>query len=189
MTLFCRRHNLLAKSIFFFFLGPYLQHLEVPRLESNGSWSCQPTPQPQQNSNHICDIPQLEAMPEDPQPTEWRQGLPHPYGHYVVFLICWVTIGTPEQRVCFTKSFLPSEFLFIFKNALNNICWASAMCELLLLTISDKIKKYPHIKNWGIGRGHIWTQDSKPVCSFSKPTKTSHMTRTCLDHITKFYVA
>ena len=31
----------------FFFLEPNLQHMEVPRLGSNQSCSCQPTPQPQ----------------------------------------------------------------------------------------------------------------------------------------------
>ena len=30
---------------FFFFLGLYLQHMEVPRLGLNQSCSCQPTPQ------------------------------------------------------------------------------------------------------------------------------------------------
>ena len=35
--------------IFFFFLGPHLQHMEVPRLGVNRSCSCRPTPQPQQH--------------------------------------------------------------------------------------------------------------------------------------------
>ena len=30
---------------FFFFLGPHLQHMKVPRRGLNGRWSCQPTPQ------------------------------------------------------------------------------------------------------------------------------------------------
>ena len=33
---------------FFFFLGPYLWHIEVPGLGVNQSCSCWPTPQPQQ---------------------------------------------------------------------------------------------------------------------------------------------
>ena len=32
----------------FCFLGPYPWHMEVPRLGSNQSYSCWPTPQPQQ---------------------------------------------------------------------------------------------------------------------------------------------
>ena len=35
-------------AIFFSFLGPHLQHMEVPRLESNQSCSRQPIPQPWQ---------------------------------------------------------------------------------------------------------------------------------------------
>ena len=35
--------------IYLFFLGPHLQHMEVPRLGSNWSCSCQPAPQPQQH--------------------------------------------------------------------------------------------------------------------------------------------
>ena len=34
--------------LFFCFLGSHLQHMEVPRLGSNRSYSCRPTPQPQQ---------------------------------------------------------------------------------------------------------------------------------------------
>ena len=33
---------------FFVFLGPHPWHVEVPRLGVNQSYSCQPTPQPQQ---------------------------------------------------------------------------------------------------------------------------------------------
>ena len=32
----------------FVFLGPYPQHMEVPRLGVQWSYSCQPTPRPQQ---------------------------------------------------------------------------------------------------------------------------------------------
>ena len=35
-------------SFFFFFLGPHIQHMEVPRLGVNQSYSCQPIPHPQQ---------------------------------------------------------------------------------------------------------------------------------------------
>ena len=35
-------------NFFFVFMGPHLQHMEVPRLCSNRSYSCQPTLRPQQ---------------------------------------------------------------------------------------------------------------------------------------------
>ena len=51
--------------IFFFFLGPHLQHMEVPRI---GNWSCshQPMPQPQQCGIRAASVtyPQLTATLE-----------------------------------------------------------------------------------------------------------------------------
>ena len=47
-------HDLLISLVFFYFilffvfLGPHLQHMEVPRLGVKWSCSCRPTPQPQQ---------------------------------------------------------------------------------------------------------------------------------------------
>ena len=39
--------NSIFRVFFFSFLGPYLQHMELPRLGSNQSFRCQPIPQPQ----------------------------------------------------------------------------------------------------------------------------------------------
>ena len=53
-------------AFFFFFLGPHLWHMEVPRLGLNWSYSCWPTPQPQQHQTWAT---------VDPQPMERGQGL------------------------------------------------------------------------------------------------------------------
>ena len=58
-------------SFLFFLLGPHPQHMEVPRLGSTWSCSCQPTLQPPQRG--IRPTPQLTAT-LDPQPTERGQG-------------------------------------------------------------------------------------------------------------------
>ena len=55
----------------FCFLGPHLWHMEVPRLGSNGSCSCQPMPQPQQlriNWSHICDLHHHSGQHQIPNP-------------------------------------------------------------------------------------------------------------------------
>ena len=83
---------------FLFFLGPHLQHMEVPRpgsqIRAAAAGLCH------SHSNirselHLSPMPQLVAT-LDPQPIDWGQGSnPHPQGYYVRSLTCWAMTGTP----------------------------------------------------------------------------------------------
>ena len=80
-----------AQKLFVFcfcFLGPHLWHMEVPRLGSNQSYSCQPTPQPQQ-----CQI--------------WAMSVTYTTGHSNVgSLAHWVRPGIQPATSCFLGRFV-----------------------------------------------------------------------------------
>ena len=73
---------------FFFFLGPHLQHMEVPRLEVKCElhcWSATAIAKP--DPSHICDLHHISRQRQILNPTEQGQVLNlHPRGHYVGFL-------------------------------------------------------------------------------------------------------
>ena len=86
-----------ALPLFVFFLWAHLQHMGVPRLGSTGSCSCGLAPQPGQHWIQVESVAYASAR-SNPRflPTKQGQGLNlHPHGHYVRFLTCWVTTGTP----------------------------------------------------------------------------------------------
>ena len=66
---------------FFLFLGPHLQHMEVPKPGSNGSYSCWPMPQPQPLQIQAMSETYTTAHGNNAGPlTEWGQGLNlHPH--------------------------------------------------------------------------------------------------------------
>ena len=57
----------------FCFLGPYPQHMEVPRLGSNWSYSCWPRPQPQQHSIRAISATYATAHSNARSPTHWMR--------------------------------------------------------------------------------------------------------------------
>ena len=88
---------LLKRFLFFPFLWSHLQHMEVPGQGSNRSYSCQPTPQPQQCRNQAASVTYTAACGNAGSLTYWaRPGIegPHPYQHCIGFLTCWDTTGT-----------------------------------------------------------------------------------------------
>ena len=57
----------------FFSLGPHLQHMEVPRLGSNQSCSCQPTPEPQQHQIWAMSVTHNTAHRNAGSLTQWAR--------------------------------------------------------------------------------------------------------------------
>ena len=90
--------DFLTSSLFFFFLGPHPQHMEVPRLGWKRSWSCQSMPQPQQHQIQIASVTYATAHGNIGSLTHWvSPGIkPHPHGHCVGFLSHWATLETPD---------------------------------------------------------------------------------------------
>ena len=58
---------------FFFFLRLYPQHMEIPRLGSNWSWSCRPTPQPQQCRIWVAPVTYTMAQGNAGSLTHWAR--------------------------------------------------------------------------------------------------------------------
>ena len=75
----------------FFFLGPHLWHIEIPRLvvESELQLLACATATATLDSSHICDLRRSLQ-----QCQMLRGSNPHPRGHYAGFLTCWATMGT-----------------------------------------------------------------------------------------------
>ena len=61
-----KRHEELSHHIFFFFLGPQVQHIEVLRIgvESEPQLPAYTTLTATPDPNHVCATPQLTAMPD-----------------------------------------------------------------------------------------------------------------------------
>ena len=80
---------------FFFFLGPYLWHMGVPREGSNWSW---PMLQPWQHQIWAPSVTYTTAQSNTRYLTHcMRQGI-EPITSWTLlrFLTCWATIGTPR---------------------------------------------------------------------------------------------
>ena len=84
--------------LFFFFLGPPLWHMEVPRQGSNQSCSCQPMPQPQPRQIWAEFGTYAAAYGNVGSLTHWaRPGIKHTSSWILVgFLTPWATMGTPK---------------------------------------------------------------------------------------------
>ena len=64
---------------------------------------------------HLQPTLQLAATPPDSQPTEWGQGSNlYPHGHYVGFLSCWATTGTPGVFILNTPNSITSNGISIW---------------------------------------------------------------------------
>ena len=59
--------------LLFCFLGPHLWHMEVSRLGSKRSYSCQPTPQPQQCGSWAMSMSYITAHGNARSPTYWAR--------------------------------------------------------------------------------------------------------------------
>ena len=69
-------HSRSSKTFFFGFLDPCPQHMEVPRLGVGQSYSCQPTPQPQQHEIQATSATYITAHSNTGSPTHWaRSGI------------------------------------------------------------------------------------------------------------------
>ena len=107
---------------FFCFLGLHLQNMEVPRLGSNWSRSCQPyaTATAMWDPNHIFDLHrssrQCLILNPRSEVRDWTHILVDTSG--IPYL--WVTTGTPHTR-SFSYSF-PSWFITGFEY--TSLCYA-----------------------------------------------------------------
>ena len=81
----------------FCFLGPNSQHTEVPRLGSNRSYSCPPTPQLQQHQIWAMSVTytKLIAVP-DPYPLSKARDQTHLFRDTIQICFCCTTTGTPR---------------------------------------------------------------------------------------------
>ena len=91
--------------LFFFlsfchFLGPLLQHMEVPRLGPNQSYSHRPTPEPQQRKIQASSATYTTVHGNARSLTHWaRKGIePTTSWLLVRFVNHWATTGTPRDR-------------------------------------------------------------------------------------------
>ena len=88
-----------ALFFFFFFwlLGLQLWHMEVLRLQVNQSWSCWPTPQPQQCRIWAAFAIYTTALGNAISLNHWAKPEIEPASSWkpVVFVNCWATTGTP----------------------------------------------------------------------------------------------
>ena len=90
----------LQESFFFFlsfvFLGPHSRHMEVPRLGSNQSCSCRPTPQPQQCRIRAASVTYTAAQGNAGSLTHWaRPGIEHTTSWFLVGFVSAV----PRQEL------------------------------------------------------------------------------------------
>ena len=100
---------LLPFLVFFFFsflsfFGPHLWHTEVPRLGDNQSYSCRPTPQPQQRQIQAASVTYTTA------PGNTRS-LTHCVGPGIEPATSWFLVGlvTAELQRELLKSFLSKD--------------------------------------------------------------------------------
>ena len=105
----------------FVFLGPHLWHMEVPRLGSNRSYSCRPTPQPQQHGIPAVFVTYTTAHGNVRSLTHWaRAGIePATLWFLVGFVNHCATTGSPNILFCNRKSriFVKASFFFPFFRA------------------------------------------------------------------------
>ena len=82
--------------VFGFFLGPYLQHMKVPRLGSNWSCSCRPKPQSQQRKIQVESVTYAIAHSNAESLNHWARPGSKPTSSWILvkLLTCWVTTGT-----------------------------------------------------------------------------------------------
>ena len=95
-------------SLFFFsflsFFGPHLWHTEVPRLGDNQSYSCRPTPQPQQRQIQAASVTYTTA------PGNTRS-LTHCVGPGIEPATSWFLVGSvsaaPQRELLYSLFFIP----------------------------------------------------------------------------------
>ena len=111
-------------SFFFFclfvFLGPHLQHMEVPRLRgSNWSCSCWPMPEPQQRGIRAASATYTPAHSNTGSLTHWaRPGIESATSRFLVgFVDHWAMTGTPKPILFW----LPSYHLQLTKTVLHTL--------------------------------------------------------------------
>ena len=82
---------------FFFFLGTHLWHMEVPRLGSHWSYSCWPSPQPQNTGSEPESAAYTTVHNNTGSSTHWARPGIEPASLWILleFLNCWATKGTP----------------------------------------------------------------------------------------------
>ena len=72
----------------FIFLGPHLWHMEVPKLGTNRSYSCWPTPWPQPCQIWAMSVTYTTAHSNNRSPTHWaRPGIEHASSRMLVRFI------------------------------------------------------------------------------------------------------
>ena len=84
-----------------FWGGLLPRHMEVPRLRSNRSCSCQPTPQPQQQGIQAVSSTYTTAHGNARSLSRWaRPGIKPPSSWMLVgFVNHWATAGTPRYHI------------------------------------------------------------------------------------------
>ena len=85
--------------VYLFFLGPLLQHMELPGWRSNQSCSCWPTPQPQQHQIRATSVAYAAVCHNTGSLTHWARPGIEPSSSWIIveFLACWATTGTPAS--------------------------------------------------------------------------------------------
>ena len=111
-------------SFFFFnfFLGPHLWHMEVPKLgvELNQSYSCWPTPQPQQLGSRAASVTCTTAHGNARSLTHWwRPG--------IKLASLWILVGFINRWVM--KGITRASFLNLYNNFF--FYWLSSLCLAL----------------------------------------------------------
>ena len=83
----------------FFFLGPHLGHMELPRRGSNRSYSCQlnttATATAMQDPSHVCDLNHISQQHRILNPLSEARNRTRILVDTSHILYCWATIGTP----------------------------------------------------------------------------------------------
>ena len=114
---------------FFFFLGPQLWHMEIPRLgvELNQSYSCCPTPQPQQLGIWAAFVTYVAAHSNAGSLTHWvSPGIKPTFSWILVrCLTCYARAGTPALVL---KTLLPA-------TAIAHLFWM----KMVWLNFSDSL--------------------------------------------------
>ena len=95
------------------FLGPHLWHMEVPRLGSNRSCSCWPTPQPQQSGIQTKSETYNITLGNTGSLTYWSMPGIEPASSVTLvgFITHWAKTGTPS--LVFTDTFFIKYILAI----------------------------------------------------------------------------
>ena len=83
------------------FLGPHLQHMEIlrPRVRLNQSYSCLPTPQPQQRRIQAMSLTYITAHGSTGSLTHSARPGIEPTFSWILVGVCyhWATTGTPSN--------------------------------------------------------------------------------------------